>query len=320
MSVAFEPIPFELATTDPDEFTEAVQTIAAGACVGGIHRRAFDAQLKGFPLSHLGLMLIRCRNLRAHHESARAYTGVTMALTRSFEIHGHGAGHYLPGSAHLLASDVGFDLRGDDSVVLVANINTDYLSDLGVKLNGRKEAFAPRFAHRVALGSRHGGIFWRTVSDLWRAMNRPGGAIPYPMMLREQEADVATQLLLADDSIRTAMALGSESIKHSRHLRRAEEWIVANLDRAISRADICDVAELDLRTVSRAFRQRHGIGPMAFVRARRLDAVNRCLLGLERGHGTVTDVAMTSGFHHLSRFAADYRRAFGELPSDTLKR
>jgi len=35
---------------------------------------------------------------------------------------------------------------------------------------------------------------------------------------------------------------------------------------------------------------------------------------------TVTAVAMDHGFFQLGRFSADYRRAFGELPSETLGR
>jgi len=34
----------------------------------------------------------------------------------------------------------------------------------------------------------------------------------------------------------------------------------------------------------------------------------------------VKDVVAHWGFWHLSRFSAEYRALFGELPSDTLKR
>jgi len=34
----------------------------------------------------------------------------------------------------------------------------------------------------------------------------------------------------------------------------------------------------------------------------------------------IADVANRWGFWHMGQFAADYRRQFGELPSETLKR
>jgi AraC-like DNA-binding protein len=73
-------------------------------------------------------------------------------------------------------------------------------------------------------------------------------------------------------------------------------------------------------TLSKAFHQRHGTSPMRFLKQRRLQAVQRALLAADPGSTTVTDVAMRFGFFHLSQFAADYRQALQELPSETLRR
>jgi AraC family ethanolamine operon transcriptional activator len=43
---------------------------------------------------------------------------------------------------------------------------------------------------------------------------------------------------------------------------------------------------------------------------------------LKRSRGTnerVSDVALRSGFSHFGRFAEEYRRLFGERPSETLR-
>jgi AraC family ethanolamine operon transcriptional activator len=50
----------------------------------------------------------------------------------------------------------------------------------------------------------------------------------------------------------------------------------------------------------------------------RLNRVRRELIS--RHEETVGDVAARWGFWHLSRFAADYRQHFGELPSATRSR
>ena len=39
-----------------------------------------------------------------------------------------------------------------------------------------------------------------------------------------------------------------------------------------------------------------------------------------RGHARVTNIALANGFNQLGRFATDYRSAFGEAPSMTLRR
>ena len=59
---------------------------------------------------------------------------------------------------------------------------------------------------------------------------------------------------------------------------------------------------------------------MKYVKQMRLECAQRTLLAAEPGTTTVTTIAMDHGFYQLGRFSADYRRVFGELPSETLGR
>jgi AraC-like DNA-binding protein len=59
---------------------------------------------------------------------------------------------------------------------------------------------------------------------------------------------------------------------------------------------------------------------MGYLRSRRLELVRAELGGTGRRGGTVAEVATLAGFAHLGRFARDYQRRFGELPSETLRR
>jgi len=47
-------------------------------------------------------------------------------------------------------------------------------------------------------------------------------------------------------------------------------------------------------------------------------SAKQCLARLQRT--LVTDVANSWGFWHMGQFAADFRRQFGELPSETVRR
>jgi len=101
-------------------------------------------------------------------------------------------------------------------------------------------------------------------------------------------------------------------------LNNIEDYICANLDAAITRDDLAAEAGISIRSLSRAFERKYGLGPMAFVRQRRLDACFAQLRGSQREATTVTEVAMSYGFWHIGKFAIAYREAFGESPSESL--
>lgn len=83
---------------------------------------------------------------------------------------------------------------------------------------------------------------------------------------------------------------------------------------------LCEVGEVGERTLQYAFRERFGLTPAAFLKMRRLAEVRNRLVTAGGEELMVGEVASFLGFWHVGQFAADYRRAFGETPSETLRR
>ena len=59
---------------------------------------------------------------------------------------------------------------------------------------------------------------------------------------------------------------------------------------------------------------------MTYLRQIRLRRASEALKTADRDATTVRAVAVSLGILHMGRFAAAYREAFGEAPSDTLNR
>ncbi|MFO0848361.1 MAG: helix-turn-helix domain-containing protein [Gemmataceae bacterium] len=95
--------------------------------------------------------------------------------------------------------------------------------------------------------------------------------------------------------------------------RRAEDFFQARLGDAVGAVDVCRELGVSDRTLRLAFRERFGVGPMAYYKCLRLNAV-RAELKADPA-AVIARVAREYGFHHLGNFAADYRRQFGEPPS-----
>jgi AraC family ethanolamine operon transcriptional activator len=100
---------------------------------------------------------------------------------------------------------------------------------------------------------------------------------------------------------------------------RAEAWLRQNLSEPPTIAALCQAVSASERTLHEAFRAHLDTTPMAYLKALRLNAAYHGLLegGARR---RVTDVALDWGFLHFGWFSQDYRRHFGETPSQTLQR
>jgi AraC family ethanolamine operon transcriptional activator len=99
---------------------------------------------------------------------------------------------------------------------------------------------------------------------------------------------------------------------------RAEAYLLAHLDTPVPVSSLSRIVGLSERGLRNAFYSVRGMSPKRWMTDQRLRGA-RHALGSWAGPATVTDVAATYGFYELGRFAALYRKAFGEAPSDTLR-
>lgn len=104
----------------------------------------------------------------------------------------------------------------------------------------------------------------------------------------------------------------------SHQVRRAEEYVEANWQQAITLETIAEVAGVSAFSLFRSFKKIRGLSPMEFVSEVRLRHA-REQLQRPNAATTVAETAARCGFADLRRFMSDYVRAFGEHPSQTFR-
>jgi AraC-like DNA-binding protein len=85
-------------------------------------------------------------------------------------------------------------------------------------------------------------------------------------------------------------------------------------------ADLCRAAQVSERALRNIFQEYFGIGPIRLLKLRRLHEIRAALLMTSPQADTVTRIAARFGLFDLSLLACNYKRLFGELPSQTLSR
>jgi AraC family ethanolamine operon transcriptional activator len=109
----------------------------------------------------------------------------------------------------------------------------------------------------------------------------------------------------------------SASARHAL-VGRAQAYMRAHVDEPLSIEDLCRALQVSRRTLQYSFQDVLQVNPVRYLRALRLNGVRRTLK-LAQPQASVHDIAARWGFWHMSRFADDYRRMFGELPSQTAR-
>lgn len=138
---------------------------------------------------------------------------------------------------------------------------------------------------------------------------------PDTALSQELEDELIVTLLKASQN-RSALTDRSSHRRRTRAVEQALAYIADRRHEVVTVREICSENKVALRTLNRAFNERFGIGPKAYLNRGRLSAAREEILRNPPGT-KVTDIANRWGFWHLGQFARDYRSLFGELPSQT---
>jgi len=103
-------------------------------------------------------------------------------------------------------------------------------------------------------------------------------------------------------------------------IRRTEDYCSGTPDRPMRIGQLSREIGVSERTLRDAFHRMTGMGPHAWLKTMQLNRVYRTLRFADPDEVLVKQVAIANGFFHFGQFSSDYKRLFGELPSETLQR
>ncbi len=310
---------FRFRVTDPVEFGRRLGPVAANVTAEHGGQDRFSADVQACQLPHIGLFSVRIVNARVYRPPSD-YLALTVPLDHDLRFFdGLETGSFSPGRAHILWPHQQMDLHiPEASSLLVATYPSAWLRECWRKRSTLDREVAPVASDCLSLEVPEGRAYYRHLSFVWSEISNDAVFLKSAEASNEIERTSAALLLLAFENGAVCDAQDAQPEDSDPGLEMAEAYILSNLGEQISLADLVTVSNTSPSSLLRAFRIHRGTTPMKYVKQLRLESAQRALLSAKNGTTSVTTVAMDHGFFQLGRFAADYRRAFGELPSETL--
>lgn len=304
-----------LNAKDPDQLEEMLQPFSGEATIQAIRAAPFKANANLYPFENSRLFFLNSDPIRVATPPPYSICAVTIPLNYGFNTNDQGQrSTFFGNTAHLLQPYEPFEFSAPSGCqVMVANFDSDTVFSYATKLNGSELYTERQTNFSLSFMNPAGYHLFRVLACTCSEIHS-GNIYKSEIALKEMEDNVITAFIIA------LQEMNNDACATPAQLRRAEEYLAANLSRPVTRAELAEHAGASIRTLSRGFMKRHNVGPMTFLKGRRLDAVYRMLLYANADTTYVTNVALSFGFTHLGNFALDYKKAFGESPSTTLRK
>ena len=259
---------FVVRTDAPDHLAEQLAHVAPGVRFEATAARGFGGRARAWRLPGLALVSIELDRARVLYGEERDFFGVTVPLAERAEIEsGRRMEEYIPGEAHVAPAHEPFDCRTPHgSRVLALNLDDDLVLSHKRALEGSRRAPKPLTFRLVSSDAKCASVF-SYLRWLSEELQRESSALNVPHVAAE-----AVDLLLAMLT-QACWPLDAAREEGSHHaLRRAEGFLAARLEKPVSLPALAAAAGVSLRTLTRAFHKKHGMGPIGFLRRRRLEA------------------------------------------------
>ncbi len=261
-----------IRTSDPELATESYRDFSPNSELKVFQWDGSDF-LFGFSvekLPHISLIRFRMRSagITRSPNGSRKYIAATIPLRNA--IVGLGAannGSIGLGTIRQYGPDEIFDAGFPDSDVITVMIQQQWANDIACNL--ANDIVDPiETARLISSRDRYGASFLRLILNSWRELSEN---LSHPAAKKQIEEHLVTLFLLSFMANDDTAACEARSVPN--YLRRAEEFIEANLSDPPSLDTIARVADVSVSTLARSFQRKYGVSPMAFMKQRRLEMV-----------------------------------------------
>jgi AraC-like DNA-binding protein len=137
-----------------------------------------------------------------------------------------------------------------------------------------------------------------------------------PVAMTETQDLVLANFLLSHQPQLIDCGTGRALLPSSSQMRVLEEYLIAHWNEPVTIEKLAQLGNVSVRSIFRYFKSSRGCTPLDFLKTLRLENARKMLLD-HRTASTVSSVALRCGFNNMGHFAKDYRKLFGELPSQT---
>jgi AraC-like DNA-binding protein len=310
-----------VSTDDPNAAYEYLRTIYAEhtpQMPGDLSRFDFSLESTIAP----GLRVARLRLSAGYRGTSALAHGVTVLRVREGTRVGISCGREEAAASVMLGPTWAPFTCGWESSAVVDTVTVDagLVARVGADLSGltpHQVAFRGIRPLSPALGR-----YWEALVDNVNEHVLAEEVQAPPLMLAEALRQVAAGMLIVfPNTTQTVTPRVGPISAEPATVRRAVEFIDANAHRDIGVADIADAVRVGVRGLQLAFRKHRDTTPLAYLRRVRMERAHQDLRVADpRAGDTVRAIASRWGFLHYGNFSAEYRRAYGCPPSETLRR
>jgi AraC-like DNA-binding protein len=139
-----------------------------------------------------------------------------------------------------------------------------------------------------------------------------------PLLLAEMQQAIIVAYLSGVPHNYSHQLNGPSKMPARWQVKRAEEYIEAHWREPMSIEALAIATNTSVRSLFIAFKKSRGYSPMAFIKRTRLAHAKR-MLANSGSTTSVTEACFECGFGNMGHFASDYKKLFGEAPSETLQ-
>ena len=215
--------------------------------------------------------------------------------------------------------DLPFRARAQDLVVTAVLLAPSTLAGVATGLPASQAPLPIRFSSFAPVDAAAARTWKDTVNYLKHTVLAHEG-LATPLVLGQACRLLAAVTLSAFPNTASCISTPADRNDHQPILlRRAVEYIDANVANDIGLGEIAEAVHVTPRAVQYMFRRHLETTPLQYLRRLRLHHAHQELQRTDRNYATVTDIAARWGFAHTGRFAVLYRRTYGQSPHTTLR-